>query len=268
MKRIYLLLMPLILLAACKKDHSASTNPANYELVSVKVYYSDSLNQSLSMTYDPGTHLLTDFNQILVQVAAPDTTYYHLVYTNGQVSRISETIQGNTYNSDYHYNSKGWTDTIQVYFSNGQLEEGESQAFVYNDAGQITDVLQFSSTHASGHLVNTYDAAGHLIQTVDSSLFPHPTWGSTATYANFDDKANPMTAVKGFPAAVSWGNVLELPSPVSPNNPRTTTLIIPENATGQTVDNTANLVYTYNAAGLPTKIVNGMQTTTLTYQQY
>lgn len=43
-------------------------NPANYELVSMNTYYSGSLSQSISLSYDAGTHLLPDYTLIDPQV--------------------------------------------------------------------------------------------------------------------------------------------------------------------------------------------------------
>jgi len=267
MKNIYLLLAPLAVLASCKKDHSPapSTNPANYELVAYADHYNGTVIDSIGLTYLPN-HLLNSYTVVVNGGGAIDTSTYQVVYFNNEVTRIN--IVSLTYASyyNYHYNSKNQLDSINWYNVSNAPTPVQSWVFNYNAAGQVTDEFVYAPPSLHGHNSYVYDASGNISQEFDSSYSPSVSV-DTLQYSNFDNKTNPLTAIPGFPKCPAPLPASGLQFFSSPNNYGTFARSI-EIAPGQYQTNTTNFTYQYNAAGLPTAIINGFDTVMLTYKQY
>ena len=266
MKKIYVLLIPFIVLAACKKDHAStpSTNPANYELVAYTDHYNGSVTDSVALNYTSG-HLLNSYTVLVYGGAATDTSTYQVVYGNNMVTRIN--IVSLTYASyyNYHYNAGNLLDTIKWYIGDG-VTPTQSWAFTYNAARQITDEYIYGQPSLEDHLRFTYDASGNVSEAIDSST-ARGVPGDTVQYSNYDNKVNPLTAIPGFPKTTAPLPAFGVQFFSSPNNYGTLAQSV-EIAPGQFQTKTTNFTYEYNVAGLPTAIINGLDTVRLTYKQY
>lgn len=267
MKKIYFALVPFIVLTACRKDHAAapSTNPANYELVAYANHYNGSVTDSVALTYDPNTHLLNSYTDIIYGGAGTDASTYQLVYGNKVVTRIN--IVSMTYSGyyNYYYDAGNRIDTIKSY-SGDIIAPVQTWAFIYNAAGQISDEFVYGQPSLQAHNTYTYDALGNMSGEIDSS-FTRVVSVDTLQYSNYDNKVNPMAAIPGFPKTVAPLPAFGVQFFSSPNNYGTLAQSV-EIAPGQFQTVTTKLTYQYNVAGLPTAIINGMDTVRLTYRQY
>jgi hypothetical protein len=266
MKKIYVLLFPFIALAACRKDHAStpSTNPANYELVAYSDHYNGSVADSVALNYTSG-HLLNSYSVFVYGGAATDTSTYQVVYGNKEVTRIN--IVSLTYASyyNYYYNAGNRLDTIKWYTGDNATPT-QSWAFTYNAAGRISDEYIYRQAALQDHVSFIYDALGNVLEQVDSST-ARDVAADTVWYSNYDDKVNPLTAMPGFPKSVAPLPAFDVQFFSSPNNYGTLAQSV-EIAPGQFQTKTTNLTYQYNVAGLPTAIINGLDTVRLTYKQY
>lgn len=268
MKRIIPALIPFLALTACKKDHSSapSTNPANYELVGYADHYNGAVTDSISLNYLPGNHLLNGYTVFLYVGAVTDSATYQVVYFNNEVVRIN--IVSLTYASyyNYHYNSSNQLDSINWYNVSNAPTPVQTWAFKYNAAGRLSDEFSYALPALQEHFSYTYDALGNVSGALDSS-FSRSVSVDTLWYSNYDDKTNPLTAIPGYPKTPAPLPASSLQFFSSPNNYGTIARSI-EIAPGQYQTNTTDLTYQYNVAGLPTAIINGMDTVRLTYKQY
>jgi hypothetical protein len=267
MKNLYLLLAPLAFMAGCKKDHASapSTNPANYELLAYANYYNGALTDSIGFTYLPNTHLLNSYTVVAYGAAGTDTSTYQVIYANEEVTRIN--IVSMTYSSyyNYYYNTGNQLDSIDWYTGNGDGPH-QSWTFEYNAAGQVSDEFVYARPSLQDHFSYTYAASGNISEVFDST-FTRSVSVDTLQYSNYDNKVNVLTAIPGFPKCPAPLPASGLQFFSSPNNYGTIAQSI-EIATGQYQTNTTNLTYQYNVAGLPTAIINGMDTLKLTYKQF
>jgi len=267
MKKIYVLLIPFIVLAACRKDHASapSTNPGNYELVGYGNHYNGSVTDSVRFTYDANTHLLNSYTDRVYGGAETDTSTYQVVYENKEVIRIN--IVSMTYASyyNYYYNADNLLDTIKSYIGDNTTPS-QSWAFTYNAAGRISEEYIYGQPSLQAHNRYTYDASGNVTGEFDSA-FTRGVTVDTLWYSNYDNKVNPITAMPGFPKSVAPLPAFGVQFFSSPNNYGTVaqTVVI---APGQSQTNTTNFTYQYNIAGLPTAIINALDTVRLTYRQY
>jgi len=266
MKKIYVLLIPFIVLAACRKDHASapSTNPANYELVAYADHYNGTVSDSVALNYTSG-HLLNSYTVFVYGAAATDASTYQVVYFNNEVTRIN--IVSMTYASyyNYHYNAGNLLDTIKWYTGDNP-NPTQSWAFSYNAVRWITDEYVYGQSSLADHFSFTYDALGNVSEEIDSST-ARGVAADTVQYSNYDNKVNPLTAIPGFPKSVAPLPALDMQFFSSPNNYGTLARSV-EIAPGQFQTNTTNFTYQYNIAGLPTAIINGLDTVRLTYRQY
>lgn len=275
MKNVCLLLASsLIVLSACKKDHSTattggpSTNAADYALISFSSYLNRSLIDSMRFSYDAATRLLTSYQDILFGGGVGQLTYYQLSYTNGKCARIDVTVGGSstaTYYT-YHYNSDSVADTV-AFYSSGDSAPAGLQTFAYDLAGELTDERSFVGNAILNHYVYTYDVLGDLSGSLDSTLVTDPAMVMTTKYSNYDDKVNPLQTVSGFPITNTLIPALGV-GPASPHNCGTSIAAGVVAPGGEYVVDTVNFKYTYNVAGLPIQIVNGIDTFKLAYQQF
>jgi hypothetical protein len=272
MKKVYLLLASLIVLSACKKDHSSagtsgpSTNPASYALISYASFVNQTLVDSMSFTYDAAARLLTSYVDIPFGSGQIFPTEYQFSYTNGKCTRIDITAEGYSTYYTYQYNSDSTVDTVKFY-SSPDTVPAASAFFSYNATGQMVDEFDFAGSLNYSHYVYTYDALGDLSTSVDSSLASSPGFVTTWRYTDYDSKVNLLRAVPGYPTTnslmPSFGG--QHSSPHNCLQTITTGNIAPG---GQYVADTVNFKYTYNSAGLPTQIVNGIDTFRLVYMQF
>jgi hypothetical protein len=267
MKKIYLLITPLIIIAGCKKDHSSgsSTNPANYELVAYASYNNGTLVDSVGLTYTSNTHLLNSYTVTVHGGASTNSSTYQLVYSSSDVLRINLVSESVVAYYNYHYNIHDQVDSIYFYTTNTP-DPVSSWGFKYNSAGQVSDEFDLSSSRTTEHESFTYDAAGNLNEELDSSFTP-PLRVDTITYSNYDNKVNPIKAMPGYPNITTSLPEFGAQFFSSPNNYGTVATTI-EIAPGQYGVSTTNLSYQYNTAGLPTAIIDGLDTVRLTYKQF
>lgn len=267
MKKIYVLLIPFIALAACKKDHSSvpSTNPASYELVAYTDHYNGTVTDSIALNYT-NSHLLNSYTVFVHVGGVMDTATYQLVYFNNEVIRVN--IVSLTYASyyNYHYNTHNQLDSINWFNVSNAPDPVQSWAFNYNAAGQVSDEFVYALPSLQAHSSYTYDASGNVSMEIDSSFMPSLSV-DTLRYSNYDNKVNPLVAMPGFPKSTAPLPVFGVPFYSSPNNYGTIARSVAI-APGQYQTNTTNWTYRYNDAGLPTAIVNGLDTIGLTYRQY
>lgn len=266
MKKIYCYLVPLIVIAACKKDHSgSSTNPASYALVGYATYENGTLIDSVGLTYTSNTHLLNSYTATVHGGGGTNSTTYQLDYSGTDILRMNLVSQSVAYYI-YHYNTNHQIDSIKFYTTNTP-DPVSSWAFKYNSAGQISDEFDLAgSARTTDHEVFSYDAAGDLTEELDSAFTP-PLQVDTILYSNYDNKVNPVKAMPGYPSVTSPLPAFGAQFFSSPNNYGTVATTI-EIAPGQRAVSTTNLTYQYNAAGLPTAIIDQLDTVRLTYKQF
>lgn len=266
MKKIYVLLIPLIALAACRKDHAPgpSTNPADYELVAYSDHYNGTVSDSIALNYTSG-HLLNSYTVFIYGGAATDTSTYQVVYGNKEVMRINLVSLAYASYYNYYYNAGNQLDTIKWYTGDNTAPT-QSWAFTYNAAGQITDEYVYGQSSLQDHFSFTYDALGNTGEEIDSST-ARGVVADTARYSNYDNKVNPLTAIPGFPKSVAPLPAFGVQFFPSPNNYGTLAQSV-EIAPGQFQTRTTNFTYQYNVAGLPTAIINGLDTVRLIYKQF
>ena len=265
MKKIYWYLAPLIVLAACKKDHSGtSTNPASYALVGYATYENGTLTDSVGLTYTSNTHLLNSYTVTVYGGGATNSSTYQLEYSGTDIFRMNLVSQSVAYYL-YHYNTDHQLDSIQFYTTNTP-DPVSSWAFKYNSAGQVSDEYDIYSSRVQDHDSYSYDASGNLSEALDSAFTPL-LQVDTITYSNYDNKTNPVKAMPGYPSVTSPLPAFGVQFFSSPNNYGTVATTI-EIAPGQYGVSTTNLTYQYNAAGLPTAIIDQLDTVRLTYKQF
>ena len=271
MKKIYLLLTPFIALAACKKNHTVapSANPANYQLTGYGAYNIGILEDTITFEYDPDTHLLAGYQEVQNASGTPrNTIQYRLTYTGTQCNSLYSTTAQGTTQFVFHYGSNKLPDTVRYADATGS-QGSPAYIFKYNAAGQLTDASALAGDSVSYRLLYSYDASGNLSELVDTIFSGAGLQPAITKFSNFDNRVNPVTALRGFPTVFSTLNPLKAYSSSSTSNYRTlafTGIVEP----GETVPltGTDTYTYTYNAAGLPTQIINGTGQANLTYSQF
>jgi hypothetical protein len=235
-------------------------------LLSIATTTSTTQAEYFYMTYDSSTHLLTSFKRIqITNSPSTDTTNYQLIYSQGRVSNMIMTDRDGGGNGvyGYHYNSKGWLDTVWVI-------DGTSEAFKYNNKGEPTDVYEFNNGLTVWyHSTFAYDSSGNLSTEVDSSLYDVPLLVQTTNYTQYDNAVNYIKTINGYPPTWSWDNNFGIASSFSPNNNIAYTFqSSPSSNDPNGIIDPVGFSYEYNEAGLPARIVSGPFTTILTYQKY
>lgn len=271
MKKIYLLLTPFIALAACKKDHTVapSANPANYQLTGYGAYNIGILEDTITFVYDPDTHLLAGYREVKNASGTPrDTIQYLLTYTGKQCTSLYWTTAQTTTQLVFHYGSNYLPDTAR--FADATVNQGSpAYVFKYNAAGQLTDAAALAGDSVSYRLLYSYDGSGNLSELVDTIFSGAGLQPAITKFSNFDNRANPVTALRGFPTVFSTLNPLGAFSSSSTSNYRELAFTgIVEPGETSPLTGTDTYTYTYNAAGLPTQIVNGTGLVNLTYRQF
>jgi len=285
-RHLLILFTSFLFLMSCKKGitsaPSPSANPTSYELVS-EIWFGPVTNgQSYLFTYDSATHLLTDYKRIqwgqggynitdsgnFPLPGFSDTTYYHLEYTNGRVSRLYINDGGAQGYMAYEYNSMGWLVKAVYYYLNGQ-SDNNILLYSYNDKGQVTDMRETNGPTNEFHYTYAYDNSGNVVKEVDSTLYTHPALVYVTECAQYDNKVNSLRALNGYGAAANMDRNLGSGSSISPNN--VGTLSYYTNTSGGPSfgsPSTTDYTYQYNDEGLPVQIISGPWTITLQYKKY
>jgi hypothetical protein len=192
-----------------------------------------------------------------------DTTDYTFEYTDGLLTKKTEHLHRRfLYFFTYEYNQLNQLVKMSVLNSDNSLQK-YYQYYYDGNGNMIRREHRSPDLSFTDHY--TYDQNNNLIseETV-SKPGPYQTKYKTE-WITFDNKVNYTRAVNGLPY---WDHMSV--STLSPNNPISQRHYQSQKSTDPygVPDPILSSTYTYNAAGLPTKIISGNWTVDLEYQKY
>lgn len=282
-----LLISVFFLLMGCRKSMTSapagfSQNPTSYELVS-EVWSGPVTNgQSYLFTYDDSTHLLTSYKRIqwgqggynitdsgnFPLPGFSDTSYFHLTYSDGRISRLYSSDGGAQGYAAFEYNSKGWLVKSTNYFLNGQPQD-YVYLYSYNDKGQVTGMRETNTSTLNFHYTFAYDNNGNLVKEVDSTLYTHPPLIYMTEYSDYDNKVSSIRALNGYGTTYAGDYNLGSGSSIPSNNVGSASYYTNTNGSPDFgPPSTVLYNYQYNDEGLPVQIQSGPWTITLQYKKY